>query len=128
MVPKSNYFRVLFLEDCNITTSLVSEVFGKDGIEVVSVRDGVEAIKTLREDSNFNIILMDLGFPKGTPEAVIQEIRRIKDREIPLIVCSGSTDIEKKFSSLQAKHFLKKPYKIEDLLNITKQFATSNQS
>lgn len=117
---KNNYKlnEVLFIEDCEMTRTFVKEIFESRNIKITCVSTGLDAIKEINQ-KNFDVVLMDLSFPAGTPEDIVKRIKLINPNT-PIAICSGAYNIVEKAQKLGVDGYLRKPYKIESLLDMSK--------
>ena len=66
-----------------------------------------------------DIILMDLWIPDIGGENAINLVKKNEaTQHIPVILFSANTEIEETFKRVNANGFLKKPFKIDDMLNV----------
>ena len=102
--------------DLRIVTSLALQ----EKIKVVSVPNGLEAIKTLVVGLRHNnlpcLIFLDLNMPlfNGWEVLELMDVAQPKIRDIPVVVTSGeerSPDAKYRF------RLIRKPYSISDLVN-----------
>ncbi len=86
-------YRILLVEDNEINQHVAYELLQKVGIEVVSVRTGIEAINATTEDS-FDAILMDLQMPEMDGFRATAEIRKYySSSELPIMAMTA--DVQK---------------------------------
>ncbi|MEJ2396660.1 MAG: response regulator, partial [Candidatus Thiodiazotropha sp.] len=62
------------------------------GLQVVAAGDAQEALETLKEDSAFSLVLMDLGMPERDGYDTIREVREKMHLTALIIVAMGSGD------------------------------------
>ena len=75
----------------------------------------IEDITRVKPD----IILMDLWIPDIGGENAINLVKKNEaTQHIPVILFSANTEIEETFKRVNANGFLKKPFKIDDMLNV----------
>jgi CheY-like chemotaxis protein len=121
----------LLMEDLDVPTILVIEddptirltlraVFESEGYDVLSASNGKAGLELLRVMQPPSLILLDLMMPVMTGWEFLREIQKdTKVSPIPVVVMSagGITPLT------HAKHFLKKPLDIDDLLQIAVRFC-----
>ena len=83
--------RILVVDDTEIFRTLMQEMLEKEGFEVVTANDGLEAIQAIkREMPNLHLVLLDLLLPKMTGFDVLTEIRKGKMGEnLPVLVVTN---------------------------------------
>jgi len=95
----------------------------KSGYEILTARDGQEALDLL-EKNRPDLILLDLILPRVSGYDVC---RRIKAddmlRHIPIIGFTASTyKIQEKFKDMGVEGYLIKPFELEELLEKIRKF------
>lgn len=78
--------KVLIVDDDTNICELLRLYLEKDGYSTVTAHDGQEAIRTF-EESNPDIILLDIMLPKLDGWQVCREIR--KTSEVPIIMLTA---------------------------------------
>ena len=89
MMEKSPKRRILFAEDDDAMRRFIEIILRKENYEVVSVEDGLIAMKTALE-SDFDAIVADAVMPNMTGFDLCRMIRQHPDKKnIPFIILSG---------------------------------------
>lgn len=112
-----NAKRVLAIDDDADFREGLMEVLDEVGYRVRTVSNGREALEALRREPAPDVILLDLRMPVMDGREFRRELaadRRLS--EIPLVVVSGSRDVEGEAKSLGAAAVLPKPFGVEKLL------------
>ena len=110
---------VLIVDDQPATLQQWTSLFEENGAQVIAVNNGFKAIEVC-ETILPDLILSDLDMPQMDG---FELIKRIKDntatQDIPIIICSGTTDVTSKFlcSTLGAAAYIDKPLSLEPLMN-----------
>lgn len=90
---------VLLIEDNLGDIQLITEALEESGAnaKILTIRDGIEAIKFLRHEPPFqdapkpSIIILDLNLPRKSGQAILAEIKSDPNLAItPVIIFSGS--------------------------------------
>lgn len=88
--------RVMVVEDVDFNRTILTDILAERGCQVVAVTSGEVALEILTEDTDFQIILMDIGLP-GIDG--VETTRRIKEnpacRAIPVIALTAETTTER---------------------------------
>lgn len=82
---------LLVVDDSSIITSFVNKIF-KDEFNVISAKDGVEAIETIRNnfDKEFVGILLDLNMPRYNGFQVLETFdKNHLFQKIPVCILTG---------------------------------------
>jgi CheY-like chemotaxis protein len=67
-------------------------------------------------------MLLDMTMPRKNGYEVAAAIRAIR-RDMPIVLCSGYADVEARtrYADLQMDGFLKKPYRMNELLQVVQR-------
>ena len=129
MRNKTRPVNILLIEDNPGDIRLTEEAFNECQINVnlISVMDGVEAIKYLTKVDNYDsaetpdLILLDLNLPKKDGREVLEEIKSDSQlKRIPVIVLTTSNaeqDILKTYN-LHVNGFINKPVDFDRFFDI----------
>lgn len=111
---------ILIVEDDHVNAE-VAEYYLKNKFEVHVASDGESALKKAAE-MNFPVILMDINPGKGLSGVDVTRELRQKElyKDIPIIACTAFAMDSDRISFLEAgcTHYLVKPYKRHDLLEV----------
>jgi len=114
--------KIMVVDDEVAIRELSKTVLQDAGYEVIEVHDGQEAVDFFAQDDRpeVDLIIMDMVMPRKDGVEAYHEIRKL-DPLVPIIFSSGYIDTEqtRKATSLGLKIHLPKPYRIEQLLDIT---------
>lgn len=122
--------RVLIMDDEEIIRELTEEMLKKLGYDVVSVKDGREAIElyrnALQTGSPFDAVIMDLTVPGGMGGATAIKKLLEEDPSVKAIVSSGySNDIMiAEYKKYGFSGFIVKPYRFSELSRVVHQVIT----
>lgn len=112
----------ILIYDDDAEILLVSKLILEQKDYLVQTR---ECCDTIMEDITLlkpGIIFMDLWIPEMGGEQAIKLIKNNeKTRQIPVILFSARDDMEEIFSRSNANGYLKKPFSIEELIEVVKK-------
>jgi len=117
--------RILIAEDERATAHLLSKVLGGAGYEVQLASDGVAALDALR-GSHYDLILLDVWMPKLSGLEVLGMMRTENLGTKAVVMTSDGTP-ETVLHAVrdQAYHYLSKPVKPAELLDLVKKTLTA---
>ena len=113
---------ILVVEDNPMNQLLIKTIFENEGFNFIISNNGLEAINTLKEKS-FNLILMDLMMPVMNGYEASSIIRNELNLDIPIIAITADVTSKIQDKCIQAgmNDYISKPYKIEELISITRK-------
>lgn len=86
--------KVLIVDDDKEIVELLNIYLHKEGYETAKAYDGEEAITTLKNDPDIDLMILDLMMPKKDGMAAVQEIRQFSSIPV-LMLTAKSTDMNK---------------------------------
>ena len=115
---------ILIAEDEEFILRALEDNLRQEGYDVVSAKDGEEAIEMIKEKKP-NLILLDLLMPKKDGFAVLEELKRNPElRLIPVVVLSnlGSDhDIKRALQLGATYYFVKSQHPIAEVIEKVKK-------
>lgn len=108
--------KILVVEDDQSIQEFLKEYLLDNGYAVDTASDGVQALNSLKK-SQPDLVLLDLGLPNVTGEAVCLEIRK-KYPDLPVIILTAKDDVSDivRGLNLGADDYITKPFVSEELL------------
>ncbi len=109
IIDASGPIRILLVEDDPWVRSVITRVLGAAGYAVTAENDVPDARARL-DEGEFDVVVTDLGLPSGSGLDVLAAARQ-RDRTLPVLVVSGSGDLEKAHAAVShgALRYLTKP-------------------
>lgn len=83
-----NNYTILVAEDEEYNYILVKYILQKEGMDVLWARNGEEAVRLFRDNSNIDLVMMDIKMPVMNGLDATKEIKKIKP-EIPIIAVTA---------------------------------------
>lgn len=115
--------RILLADDEEMVRVLGQLILEQHGYEVIIASDGDEAIAAFRENADsLSLVLLDMTMPRKNGYEVAAAMRE-SHRDIPIVLCSGYADVDarSRYADLQMDGFLKKPYRMNELLEVVQR-------
>lgn len=116
-IQSSSY--VLVVDDEWSIRDFITTILKLEGVEVVAMENGLQALNYLQKHPSPSCILLDYDMPRMNGlqfRKVQQRIPSLQD--IPVILMTAALNIEQKAEELQAKAYLKKPFDIDRLVEL----------
>jgi DNA-binding NtrC family response regulator len=114
----ANNNRVLVLDDEPIVGDRLKDALEKEGLEVEVFRDSSQAMDRLKEQP-FGVLVTDMKMSGPSGMDVLRFVKE-KNPSTSVIVITGCATIETNYEaqSLGADHFVPKPFKMKDLVQL----------
>jgi DNA-binding response OmpR family regulator len=106
--------KVLVVEDDTDISNVLRFYFEAKGHEVVTARDGLEALERVK-CQDLDLMLLDVMLPKLDGWAVLEAVRARCSLPVILLTALGHTEDIVKGLSLGADDYLRKPFEIREL-------------
>ena len=122
MNPKA----ILVVDDEPAILEMIAELLGYEGYQVVTTSQGSVALARAKTDPPA-LILLDLMMPGMSGWQVIAALKASpQTRAIPIVVLSARRDLPITANELGIASFLAKPFDIDELIGIVRQYADSH--
>lgn len=108
--------RILFVDDENSVRTFALRALRKKGYDVVGCNSAENALETLKQDKNFQLLITDMVMPGQNGIELSKQVLEILP-DIKIILASGySEDILKgEFNDIDNLSFIPKPFSLSDL-------------
>lgn len=119
--------KVLLVDDDLIHLTILKKIFEKSNDEVVTARNGKEALRYLEFDPGFHVILTDIMMPEMDGVELLEHIREGEStKDIPTIgFTSGDVEFFRKKCSKRFDQLVAKPMNFFDLYSLARSNARS---
>lgn len=113
---------IMVVDDDHAILDMLTELLGYEGYSVRPFSLGSAALAQARADPPA-LILLDLMMPELSGWQVTDALRAAPEtRDIPIVLLSARRDLPAVASSLNVPTFLEKPFEIEDILKVVRQY------
>ena len=111
---------VLVVDDEKITRRNLEHVLSREGYQVATAADGLEAIGLL-EDQVFDVVITDLKMEQADGIQVLEKAKQ-KNADTAVIIITGYATVPAAVSAMQkgSSHFLAKPLKLDEIRSTVK--------
>ncbi len=109
--------RILVVDDTDLNLKMVSAILGKDGYEIVTARNGFEALEVIKI-SPPALAILDVMMPDMDGYTLCGHLRKIPSTaKIPIIILTALSGVEDKIKAFDsgADDFLAKPFEPQEL-------------
>lgn len=111
----SNEYKILVVDDEQKIVDVVKAYLEKEGFEVVTAKDGEEALNIFNNE-DIHLIVLDLMMPKITGEEVCSKIRTTSSVPIIMLTAKAEEDERIEGISIGADDYLTKPFSARELV------------
>jgi two-component system, NtrC family, response regulator HydG len=111
--------KVVVVDDDKLVLRAVSEVLIRDGYEVVSINDPVEAL-AIAKDPTVDLVVTDVRMPNLSGLDLLKAIKQAQ-KDVEVIIMTGHGTIEMAVEAVKAGayHYLTKPFeRLEDFTHV----------
>ncbi|MEZ5467792.1 MAG: response regulator, partial [Lysobacterales bacterium] len=122
--------RVVVADDSLSVRRALSELMQDAGYEVMSARDGLEALELI-DRTTPNLVLMDLEMPKLNGLEVTRFMRsRAIQRDIPVVMITSRAGDKYRAQAMEAgvTLMLAKPYSEDELVRVVRELSATQVS
>lgn len=122
--------RILFVDDEKSVVEFAKEAFAAAGLSAFVFFDPVEALDNFRRaPDEFSLLITDINMRRMSGFELADEVRRIKP-SLPVIYVTAHPEFEieaerRKQADPHGSEFLRKPYRIESLVDLAIEFSKS---
>lgn len=124
--------KVCVVDDNRELVSLLEEyVASQDDMEVIGVAHNGQDCLSLLENTDPDILILDIIMPHVDGLAVLEKLRETKQGNMPnviMLTAFGQEDVTKKAVDLGASYFILKPFDMENLANQIRQVSGKGSS
>jgi pilus assembly protein CpaE len=109
--------RILVVDDTELNLKMVGAILVKDGYEVITAQNGVEALDVIKS-SPPSLAILDLMMPDMDGYTLCRSLRQnSKTAKIPIIILTALSGVEDKIKAFDsgADDFLAKPFEPQEL-------------
>jgi CheY-like chemotaxis protein len=120
--------QILVVEDDSALREALGQVLMDEGYDLLSARDGLEAVSCLKKGNRPDVILLDLSMPvvNGWEFRMFQ--KRDPDlAQIPVILITAGDYTREEVAWLEPSALLPKPLDLPLLLSIIRRFCASTE-
>ncbi len=121
--------RIMFIDDEEIISNLVSEVLPIYGYKISIFTNGVQAMQEFtKHPDEYDLIITDMSMPYMTGLQLSQKIKEIRPH-LPIILCSGHSEIANKEKALAIgiSKYIQKPLDMDKLARAIRKLMDTNK-
>jgi twitching motility two-component system response regulator PilH len=115
---------VMIVDDSNALREIIAKMLRDSGIEVISAEDGVQALKKIEDETQLDLVVLDIVMPNMNGYDLCRHIRKNpKTQNLPVVMCSSKSEEFDRYWGMKqgADAYISKPFRPEELLSTIKQ-------
>ena len=109
--------KVLVVDDSNTMRRIIKKTLNQAGVEeIVEAEDGIDALKKLTENTDIDLIMLDVNMPRADGLTTLKELKSMPETAvIPVIMCTSESDKSVVIECIRsgAKDYIVKPFNKE---------------
>lgn len=115
---------VLVVDDNNLNLKVTQRLLDSYDINTILLNSGEECLQYVKEQNNFDLILMDRMMPGLSGIDTMNELRKIKDFNTPIVVLTADAmeGQKQKYLDLGFDDYISKPIDKAELSRVLKKF------
>lgn len=106
---KKKDITILVVDDDPELQGILADLCAMNGYQTDLASNGAEALSLMRENTAYDLAIVDFLMPEMSGAEFIKRVRENKD-DLPIIVISACNDVEDAFIAAGANFFLRKPF------------------
>ncbi|MDO5559127.1 MAG: response regulator transcription factor [Oscillospiraceae bacterium] len=120
--------KILVVEDDKEINRLICEYLFTQDYSTVSAKNGLDAVRIIRDSSDISLVILDLMLPFASGDTVLRKVREFSD--IPIIIVSARSMVQTKIDAIRmgADDYITKPFDLDELLARTEAVLRRTQN
>jgi two-component system response regulator AtoC len=116
---KSPHLRVLVVDDEALIRWSLVETLADAGLSVAEAGDGQSAVRALREDGPFDVVVLDYRLPDSNDLNLLGTIRRLSPRTaVVMMTAFGTPELASGALELGAYRVVAKPFDMHQMADL----------
>ncbi len=118
---------VLIADDMEEIRLMLKQTMLMNGYSVLEATNGIEAVEAARQRRP-DLVLIDLNMPEMDGLKAIEEIRKIKGEQVPIVAMTAFDTYGMKEAAIQVgcNEYLSKPLNITQLESLVRDYLTTS--
>lgn len=107
--------KILVVEDDKEINRLIRDYLSDNGYNTISAENGLDAVRIIRDESDIDLVILDLMLPFQSGDMVLQKVRGFSD--VPIIIVSAKSMVQSKIDAIRmgADDYITKPFDLDEL-------------
>lgn len=116
-IHKNRGNKILIVDDSSVFRVYVSDLLVNHGYHTLQANNGLEGLEMLSTHTDISLVVTDYGMPEMNGLEMIEEMRKVKNRDELAIIglsVSDNPELSSRLLKSGASDFLTKPFQIEE--------------
>jgi len=116
--------KILVCEDDVVVMKIIQVALSKEKVELIHAKDGIQAMKLLKQNNDFGLIITDIHMPYHNGDEILRYVRDDLKKTTPVVMMSSDTEEEVIQLALKSgvNEFITKPVDSDKLHKKLKRF------
>jgi len=115
---------VLVVDDEPAIVAVICDILEQHGFRVTTAANGAEALLSVEAELPY-VVLLDMNMPLLDGRGFMDALRE-RGLDVPIVVMTAGPSAERWAKDLGANGFLRKPFDISSVIDVTSRFAIAN--
>jgi DNA-binding response OmpR family regulator len=121
--------KLLVIDDNHDITDVVRFYCDSQGLDCTVINDGNDGLNLIRDNDDFDLILLDLAMPDFSGLDVINSLKKenlLEQKKIIVFTASSDPKVMEEIRNSGVKGILKKPCSVDDLTALIEKFRKND--
>ncbi|WP_200414249.1 response regulator [Arcobacter sp. FWKO B] len=109
-IAKLRELKLLFVEDEEDLTSIISDTLKKLGANFLIAKNGKEGLEIFQNNPDIDVVITDINMPIMNGLDMITEIKKISNVEVVIMSAHTESEYIDRSKALGVEHYLLKPF------------------
>jgi DNA-binding NtrC family response regulator len=117
---------ILIVEDDDLLREAVSKMLRKKGLGVIEAGDGFDALEVIQAPKHhIDVLLLDVTLPGASSRQVYEEACRLRPGMAVIVTSAKTEEMAAESLATRIERFLRKPFRLRDLLGTIREVLPS---
>jgi CheY-like chemotaxis protein len=123
-IPPDGRRPVLVVDDEPAIVTVIRDILEQHGFRVTTAANGAEALRSVEAELPY-VVLLDMNMPLLDGQGFMSAVRE-RGLDLPIVVMTAGPSAERWAKDLGANAFLRKPFDMSSVIDVTSRFAIAN--
>jgi DNA-binding response OmpR family regulator len=117
--------KLLVIDDSKDITDVMMVYSESKGLDCTVINDGIDGLNLIRDNNDFDLILLDLAMPEFSGSDVIKSLKTenlLERRNIIVFTASSDQKVLEEIGKSGVKAIFKKPFSVDELTALIEKY------